>query len=470
MRGVPSASSRQCERIVTSLPAPEYLMCATYSSAPASTLTTSALSTGWGSTCATCGACGRSSSVKSAITRSKSPATTASAWSWMVWRVLASSMTPDPMSGPRQPLVRDPVRPVGLVAQPGALVLLVGLEVPLEPHDLRVALEGEHVRGDAVEEPAIVGDDHRAAREVEQRLLERAQGVDVEVVGRLVEQQDVAALAQQLGQVHAVAHAAAQRPDLLLLVGALEVEARAVGARVHLAVAHLDLVHAAGDLLPDGLVGVERVARLVDVGELDAVADDQVAGVGLLGAGDHLEQRRLARAVGADDADDRAARQVEGDVLHEQAVAEALAQVGGAHDVLAQALARRDVDLHVVELGVALGGDQRLVVVQPRLLLGLAALGVLAHPLELGGDRALAGLLGLLLLRQALLLLLEPARVVALERQAAASIELEDPARDVVEEVAVVRDGDDGALVVREEALQPCHRLRVEMVRRLVEE
>ena len=36
-------------------------------------------------------------------------------------------------------------------------------------------------------------DHHGAAGEVEERVLERAQRVDVEVVGRLVEQQQVAA-------------------------------------------------------------------------------------------------------------------------------------------------------------------------------------------------------------------------------------------------------------------------------------
>ena len=76
----------------------------------------------------------------------------------------------------------------------------------------------------------------------------------------------------------------------------------------------------------------------------------------------------------------------------------------------------------------------------------------------------------LLLVREPLLLLLEPRRVVALERDAAAAVELEDPAGDVVEEVAVVRHGHDRALVVREEALEPEHRLGVEVVRRLVEE
>ena len=56
--------------------------------------------------------------------------------------------------------------------------------------------------------------------------------------------------------------------------------------------------------------------------------------------------------------------------------------------------------------------------------------------------------IGLLLGGQAGLLLLEPRRVVALPRDAGAAVELEDPAGDVVEEVAVVRDGDDRAGVL----------------------
>src|SRR5215213_9210477 len=170
-------------------------------------------------------------------------------------------------------LVRDAVRAVRLGAQALVAVLLVRLEVALEPHDLRVALEREHVRADAVQEVPVVGDDHRAAREVEQRLLERAQRVDVEVVRRLVEEQHVAAALEQLGEMHAVALAAGELADLLLLVGLAEVEARDVLARVHLAVADLDVVVAAGDLLPDRLVRVERVARLVHVGEVDGVAE-----------------------------------------------------------------------------------------------------------------------------------------------------------------------------------------------------
>jgi hypothetical protein len=67
-------------------------------------------------------------------------------------------------------------------------------------------------------------------------------------------------------------------------------------------------------------------------------------------------------------------------------------------------------------------------------------------------------------------LLVEPSRVIALVRNAAAAVELEDPAGHLVEEIAVVRDGHDGAGIVFQETLQPSHRLGVEMVRRLVEQ
>ena len=59
------------------------------------------------------------------------------------------------------------------------------------------------------------------------------------------------------------------------------------------------------------LLGVERVAVLIDVGEDHRVADAQGAAVGLFLADDHAEKRRLARAVGPDDADDAAGRQPE---------------------------------------------------------------------------------------------------------------------------------------------------------------
>src|SRR6185312_16665393 len=131
----------------------------------------------------------------------------------------------------------------------------------------------------------------------------------------LVQQQQVATAAQQLGEVNAVALAAGELPDLGLLRRALEVEARRVLARVDLAVADLDVVVAFGDLLPDGLVGTQRVARLVHVGELDGVAEHERAAVGLLLARDHAEESGLPGAVRTNDSDDSRAGKVEREVL-----------------------------------------------------------------------------------------------------------------------------------------------------------
>ncbi len=112
---------------------------------------------------------------------------------------------------------------------------------------------------------------------------------------------------------------------------------------------------------------------------------------------------------------------------------------------------------------ILIGGD-------PGLALGLAGARALADPFQLAGERALARLLLTLLLGQPLLLLLEPGRVVALPGDAAAAVELEDPARDVVEEVAVMRDRDHGALVVLQEPLEPGDRFGVQMVGRLIQQ
>src|SRR6266404_99832 len=182
--------------------------------------------------------------------------------------------------------------------------------------------------------------------------------------------------------MHAVAFSARQRADLLLLVGASEIEGGAIGARVHLALAELNDVLPAGDFLPDVLVAVERVAGLIDVAETHRFPDLDAALVGLF----------LPRARGSRD------------------------------------------------------------------------------PFTLARERALARRLLAPLLLQPLLLLLEPGRIIALVGNAAAAVELENPASDVVEEVAVVGDDQDRTRVVAQVGFEPVDRLGVEMVGRLIEQ
>src|SRR5665647_1403241 len=115
-------------------------------------------------------------------------------------------------------------------------------------------------------------------------------------------------------------------------------------------------------------------------------------------------------------------------------------------------------------------GLEFLELLNTRLALGLTRARRHAHPLQLSCQGTLTSRLGLLFLLETLALLLKPVRVVPLVRHPLAAIELEDPLRDVVEEVAIVRDSDDGARKVSEEMLQPLDGLGVEMIGGLVEQ
>src|SRR6266516_3882854 len=92
--------------------------------------------------------------------------------------------------------ILDPRWQIGGGAESLVLLLLIYPEVALAPDHLAIPLEREDVRRNAVEEPAVVRDDDSAAREVDQRIFERAERIDVEVVGRFVQEQQVAARAQ----------------------------------------------------------------------------------------------------------------------------------------------------------------------------------------------------------------------------------------------------------------------------------
>ena len=116
------------------------------------------------------------------------------------------------------------MRLVGVVAEAAFAVFFILAVVAIKILDVAIALESEDVRRDAVEEPPIVADHDRAPREAEQRFLQRAQCVDVEIVRRLVEQQDVAAALQQLREMQPVALSTREVPHLLLLIRAASLQ------------------------------------------------------------------------------------------------------------------------------------------------------------------------------------------------------------------------------------------------------
>src|SRR5437764_10381374 len=145
---------------------------------------------------------------------------------------------------------------------------------------------------------------------------------------------------------------------------------------------------------------------------MHALADLDVAAVGLLLAGDHAEQRRLAGAVRADHADNAARRQFEGEIVDEDFLAKALRQMLEIDDIVAEPLGDGNDDLRRLRRALVASGDEVLVALDARLGFRLTCLGGRGDPLALALERALARFLLAALLQEALLLLSEPGGII----------------------------------------------------------
>ena len=212
-----------------------------------------------------------------------------------------------------------------------------------------------------------MADQDEAAVPLLEEVAEPRDRRHVEVVGRLVEQQHVGALEQQAGEHAAHLPAAGELADVALLVAGLEAEAGEDRERLVLAEEALEVIDALvqiGDLAGEleqsssssarsrvaasscGL-GRRRAARSSSLaarharqdhvdqrapaGDRDvlrqpadphAVRARHLAVVDLLLAGDDLEQRRLARAVRADQADAVAVAEAQRRGVEDHSIAE----------------------------------------------------------------------------------------------------------------------------------------------------
>ena len=163
-------------------------------------------------------------------------------------------------------------------------------------------MRGRH----ALEHEAVVGDEHEPACELGQAVLQDLEGRDVEVVGGLVEDQEIGGLAHEAGDEDAGLLAAGQPAHRHLQL--LGPEQEALGPRRDVDAPPLedDRIALGGEGPAERLVGVEAHAVLLEPDDAQAVGALDLPGVGVEGAGEEVEQGRLAAAVRADEADPRA--------------------------------------------------------------------------------------------------------------------------------------------------------------------
>ena len=157
---------------------------------------------------------------------------------------------------------------------------------------------------DLVEKPAIVGDDDEPARVRRPPFLEMlgepGDALDVEVVGGLIEEDDVPVADEQLSEGHAPALATRQiaqpgRPG--------EVGEQPVDHVADLRVTRpLVLIEMADDHLRNGVIVAEHVG-LVEHPDRRTPANSDAATIRFDASREEAEKRRLAVAVAPDDTD-----------------------------------------------------------------------------------------------------------------------------------------------------------------------
>ena len=244
-----------------------------------------------------------------------------------------------------------------LLLEPLLVVAFVGVGAP--------GVHLEDPLGDVVEEVAVVRHHDEGALELLEEGLDPGDGFGVEVVGGLVEEEDVGVGDEQAahgdaallaaGEVaglgvrggaaeglHGQLHLMVEAPEVVgvddlleaghLLLGAGLVEA---AAKVLVALEHgLGLGHALHDAFLDGLPGVERglLGQVADLGALGHLAGAHVV---FVEAGEDLEEGGFAGAVGADDADVRAVEEGEVHVVEDDLLLLVLGDVLEVEDVFA---------------------------------------------------------------------------------------------------------------------------------------
>ena len=209
-------------------------------------------------------------------------------------------------------------------------LLLAQIELVVAVIELQAAaLQGGDHPADRVDEGAVVRDQEDGAGIRLQIALEPEQGVDVEMVGRLVEQQQVRLAEQEPRQRHAHRPAAAERVHRALEVGHLEAEPHEdrLGPRHEPALRLREIGGRAGE---HGLLGDRRVL-LRQIADRGAALERQRPAVRLLDAQQDLEERRFSRAVGAHQGQAVAAVDLQRGAVQHDLPAERLVNVGEGH-------------------------------------------------------------------------------------------------------------------------------------------
>ena len=326
---------------------------------------------------------------------------------------------------------------------------------------------GDHAGHGAVEEVAVVADQDHGAGIVRDQFLQQVERLEVEVVGRFVQHQQVRRAREGACEHQPPALPARERRERRARLLGREQEVLHVADHVARLPAHMHLVAAPfGQCLGQGDRGIEARALLVEPHHLEPGAQAHLARIRGQHAGQHVEQRGLARAVRAHDADAVAADDAGGEIPHDEAFAIGLGDALGRDDEVARPgrLARGHAHPALRAHAFAPLRAQRVQVLEPPDIALAPRRHAVAQPVFLPHDLARELVRLALLVLQDLVAPFLEMREAAFEPPRRAAIQPDHRARQAFEEAPVMADQHQGGIERGQFPFQPFDRRQVEMV------
>src|SRR5205085_9605271 len=193
-----------------------------------------------------------------------------------------------------------------------------------------------------------IGTDHNdAAAEGDERFLEQAQRSEIEIVGRFVEHQHVAAALQNFGEQHPAAFAAAELRNFGVDALFAEKKSPKISSQRDALLAERDIFSATPDFFPNRFRIVEEEPILIDVIDLGPPADLYFTAGGGQFLQNDFEERGFAESVAADNTETFTGHEIEIHILKEGAAAQLHAYAGQFDNAIRELRRRGDNQLNV---------------------------------------------------------------------------------------------------------------------------
>ena len=275
--------------------------------------------------------------------------------------------------------------------------------------------------------------------EMVQIILQNPQRADVEVVCRLVQNQEVRRAHQNPEQIEPSLLSAGQLADRRVLHGRRKQEPVAHIRGRDKPVRGPDIFRRAAHIVNDALGFVQRLIFLAEIADLHRFPDLDPARVRFHKTADDFEERGLAAAVRSDDPDAVGSLENVAEIPEQHPAAIPFSQMIDLHGLAAEARGQR-TELHLAVLDDFVPVPERLKALNVRLLLGGPCPGAALHP-----------------------------RQILAVPPDFSPVDLQNLIRDLIEEIAVVCNHQNRAAERNQKLLQPLDHLRIQMIGRLVE-